>query len=166
MPALPSTPAPDLPTARCLLQTAPDTPPTGQVVLTHVDRAIRVRALTTVQGETFIVALDSRQSLNGCYGFVLEDGRCIQIIQAEETLLEITGDITRYAWHIGSLNLPCQIEGTRLLMQHNPQVQALLDQMGAKTRRISAPFSPEPAQHIAHNHSHSHVDPTPKGDPF
>lgn len=159
----------DLPPARRVLYNAPTHPPIDQVVLTQSERAIRVRALTTVKGDTFVVELPNRQSLEACFGFELEDGRSIAIVKAPEQVLEVRGDIARFAWHIGNQSLPCQIGADRLLVPYSPAVDALLHSLGAQTRRIDAPFSPEEMPH----HDHAHHDDTEKaapppitGDPF
>ncbi len=166
----------DFPTARRLLRDTPEVPSHGRVVLSHLDRAIRVRALTTEHGETFVVDLPERTALDGYFGFALEDGRVIEIIYAEEQLLEVRGDLARYAWHLGALNLHCQVEDTRLLIQQNADVEALLQQLGAKITSVSEPFSPEPPLALGHHH-HAHqshirdaMDNAPQsgssGDPF
>jgi urease accessory protein len=142
------------------------------------DRAVRVRSLTTVHDETFIVDLSERTQLDDYFGFELEDGRIIQIIHADEDLLEVRGNLTRLAWHFGALNLPVQIEVDRLLVQHSPVAEILLQHLGAAFRIVSEAFAPEAPVHIDHHHHHHpHADPvqatTPPatyapttGDPF
>ena len=142
----------DLPPARRLLHKAPAGPAYDIVVLALADRAIRVRALTTVHDETFIVDLPERVSLDGCFGFELDDGRVIEIIHAEESLIEVRGDLLRYCWHIGTRGLSCQIEADRLLLQRNPEIESVLTQLGATMTPVSEPFSPEKPIHMHHHH--------------
>lgn len=164
----------ELPPARCLLFKAPTKPAYDVVVLPLADRAIRVRALTTVHDETFVVDLPERVSLDDCFGFELEDGRVIEIIHAEEALIEVRGDILRYCWHIGARMLPCQIEADRLLVYRNPEIEAVLLQLGARLAPVSEPFSPENPVHVHHHHAGASnarkhaIQPLPPilGDPF
>ncbi|MGB3278310.1 MAG: urease accessory protein UreE [Pseudorhodobacter sp.] len=166
----------ELPPARQLLDMAPEGPCYAEVVLTQADREIRVRALTTTAGETFIVDLPERRRLDGAFGFVLEDGRIIQITYAREPLLEIRGDLARYAWHIGACNLQCQIEPDRLLVQFHPAIDSLMRALGAQLQRVDEPFVPEAPIRLPHSHQHSGSSqsppknmpslPLPEGDPF
>lgn len=148
----------DLPPSHRLVRQAPATPCYDLVVLPHHERALRVRALATVHDETFIVDLPERTDLSGYFGFELEDGRVIQIIHAEEELLEVQGDLTRFAWHLGALNMVVQIEKNRLLVHRTEVAETLLKQLGARFRPVSEPFWPEPPVHIAHHHHHTHAE--------
>ncbi|MDN5786296.1 urease accessory protein UreE [Pseudorhodobacter sp.] len=169
----------DLPVVKCLLAQAPDRPSHGRVLLSRQDRSIRLRALTTVQGETFVLDLGQRISLDGQFGFELEDGRVIEIIHAEEPLIEARGDIARLAWHLGTLHLQCQIEADRILIADGRDARALLIKLGATIAEVSETFAPEP--HGIHAHVHTapqaSVKPEsvtapvawpalPRGDPF
>lgn len=166
----------DLPPCRRLVRDAPESPPYDLVVLAHQDRALRVRSLTTVHDETFIVDLPERTVLDGYFGFALEDGRIIELVHAKEELLEVRGDLTRIAWQLGALNMVVQIEDTRLLVQRSPTAETLLQKLGAAYRCVSEPFAPEAAVRIDHHHHHAsentqHSLPqadktTTTGDPF
>jgi urease accessory protein len=74
----------------------------------------------------------------------LDDGRLIEVIAAEEPVVEITGPaLTRFAWHIGNRHTPCQIEQDRLLIRQDHVIEAMLTQLGATLRRAIEPFTPE-----------------------
>ena len=99
---------PDLPPALRLLKTAPAACD-DRVVLTYDERLLRRKRLKTQQGQGFLVDLPEVTNLDLFWGFELEDGRTIQVMPAEEAVLEVTGpDLARYAWHIGNRHTPCE----------------------------------------------------------
>ena len=71
------------------------------------------------------------------------DGRLIEVIAAEEELMEVQGDLHRYAWHIGNRHAPCQIEGDRLLIRRDHVLRAMLEWLGAVVKDVVEPFTPE-----------------------
>ncbi len=123
--------------------------------LNYNERFLRRKVLTTVQGARFLVDLPHTTSLNHGDAFELEDGRLIEVIAAKEALLEITGDLTRLAWHIGNRHMPCQIEPTRLLIQQDKVIRDMLQKLGAKLQEVSEPFTPEGGAY-GHGRTHSH----------
>ena len=133
---------PDLPPARTLLQTAPATC-YDLVVLTYDERLIRRKRLTTVHDETFLVDLPNVTNLDDFWGFQLDDGRTIQVVAAEESLLQITGDLPRLCWHIGNRHTPCQVEPNRLLIRRDHVLENMLRQLGATITLVTEPFTPE-----------------------
>jgi len=71
--------------------------------------------------------------------------------------LEVTApDLIRVAWHIGNRHTPCQIESTRLVIQRDHVIRDMLDKIGAKTREIDEPFTPEGGAY-GHGRTHSHA---------
>ena len=154
---------PDLPPARTLLTHAP-APTHDSVVLAHDDRLIRRKRLVTRRGAGFLVDLPSVTNLDDHWGFQLDDGRAIQVLPAEEALLQITGDLPRLCWHIGNRHTPCQIEATRLLIRRDPVLEAMLRQLGAGLARVNAPFTPEGGAYgKGRTMGHGHA---PEGDTF
>ena len=133
---------PDLPAARTLLTHAPNTT-YDVVVLGYDERLLRRKRLVTVHEEGFLVDLPTVTNLDDFWGFELEDGRCIQVLPAEEPLLQITGDLPRLCWHIGNRHTPAQIEPTRLLIRRDHVLEAMLRQLGATITLITEPFTPE-----------------------
>ena len=129
----------------------------GLTTLTYDQRFLRRKVLTTVHNERFLVDLAHTTSLNHNDAFVLTDGRLIEVIAAEEDLIEVTGeDLVRLAWHIGNRHTPCQIETHRLLIQHDHVIAEMLDKIGAKVRPVSEPFTPEGGAY-GHGRTHSHA---------
>lgn len=133
------------------------TPAHDLVTLTYDQRFLRRKVLTTVHGLCFLVDLEHTTSLNHGDALELEDGRLIEVIAAEEDLLEITGpDLVRLAWHIGNRHMPCQIEADRLLIQRDHVIRDMLNHLGATLREVSEPFTPEGGAY-GHGRTHAHA---------
>ncbi|MDQ2090866.1 urease accessory protein UreE [Marimonas arenosa] len=127
-----------------------------RVRLTYDERFLRRKVLTAVSGERFVVDLERTTSLGSGDALALEDGRLISVVPAEEDLLEVTGDLTRLAWHIGNRHMPCQIESGRLLIQRDHVIQEMLEKLGAGLRMVCEPFTPEGGAY-GHGRTHSHA---------
>ena len=142
------------------------------VALTYDQRLLRRKKLTCATGEVFFVDLPHTQSVMAGQGFLLEDGRVVAVVAADEALLSVSGrTLLHYAWHIGNRHTPCEIASDRLIIQRDPVLKAMLAQLGADVSDIVAPFSPEggayghgrtmghdhgaPHDH-AHDHAHTH----------
>lgn len=154
---------PDLPHAVALHSqgTGPDRTPYDLVVLSYDERILRRRRLLTVHDEGFFVDLPQTTGLDQGDRFELADGRLIEVIAAEEDLLEITGDLPRLCWHIGNRHTPCQFDGDRILIRQDHVLEAMLRQLGATLRHVSEPFGPEGGAYghgrtMGHDHGHSH----------
>ena len=114
------------------------------VVLTYDERFLRRKRLETVHQETFVVNLAQVTHVDHGDAFLLADGRLIEVIAAEEPLLEITGPHLAFvAWHIGNRHTPCQIGPDRLLIRQDHVLEAMLLQLGAQLSRSMEPFTPE-----------------------
>jgi urease accessory protein len=114
------------------------------VTLSYDERFLRRKRLTTVHDLSFMVNLAETTSLQDRDLLELDDGRLIEVIAAEEPVVEITGPaLTRFAWHIGNRHTPCQIEQDRLLIRQDHVIEAMLTQLGATLRRAIEPFTPE-----------------------
>lgn len=129
-------------------------------VLTYEERFLRRKVITTAHDETILIDLEHTTSLDHGDALLLEDGRFIKVIAAEEPLLQITGDdLVRLAWHVGNRHTPCQIERERLLIQADPVIGHMLEHLGAKVTPVSEPFIPEGGAYgHGRTHSHEHVN--------
>ena len=128
-----------------------------QIKLDYEARFLRRKVLTSKSGLTFLVDLEHTTSLDQGDAFLLSDGRLIDVIAAKEPLLEITGDLTRLAWHIGNRHTPCQMEENRLLILNDRVIADMLAKLGATTREIHEPFTPEGGAYgHGRTHGHSH----------
>lgn len=126
------------------------------VTLTYEDRFLRRTVFTTAQGERFLVDLEHTTSLNHGDAFELSDGRFIEVIAAEEPLLEVRGDLTRLAWHIGNRHTPAQIEAHRILIQRDHVLRDMLEKLGAELAEVIEPFQPEGGAY-GHGRTHGHA---------
>lgn len=128
-----------------------------QVTLSYDARFLRRKVLTTSAGLQFLVDLSQTSSLGRGDAFKLSDGRLVEVVPAAESLLEVTGDLTRLAWHIGNRHTPCQVEETRLLIQKDHVLRDMLEKLGATLREVEAPFTPEGGAYgHGRTHGHSH----------
>lgn len=126
------------------------------VVLAWAERHFRHRRLQAVHGDEFDVALPALVRVDHGDAFELPDGTRFEIIAAEEPLVEVGGPrLALYAWQVGLVRAPCQIEDDRLLIRPDPALEAVLQAHGATLRAVSEPFDPvsgPPAAAPPHNH--------------
>lgn len=163
----------DLPAATILVPKTRRGPqlPYDVVTLGYDARFLRRKRLVTAHGEGFLVDLPETTNLSEGDCFQLADGRLIEVISAEEKLIEVRAtDLPRLAWHIGNRHTPCQIEADRLLIREDHVLEQMLRQLGAVLRKIEEPFTPEGGAyghgrtmghdhgHIHHHSSHRHQD--------
>lgn len=147
--------------------------PFDMAVLAHDERALRRRLVTLAGGGEVLVDLPQTVALESGDVLVLEDGRLVEVVAAEEELYEITGrdiaHLLEMCWHIGNRHLPCQIVAEdglprRLLIGRDPVIGDMLKGLGATVRMVAAPFSPLRGayggdghhHHHGHGHGHSH----------
>lgn len=151
----------DLPPAIRLLTEAPERCH-DLVVLTYDQRLMRRKRLVTVHDEGFMVDLPAVTNLDPYWGFELADGRCIQIVAAEESVLVVTGDLPRLAWHIGNRHTPCEITPHYLVIREDPVLEGMLRGLGATILRSSRPFAPEGGAYgTGRTMGHAHGPDTP-----
>ncbi|MGB0498401.1 MAG: urease accessory protein UreE, partial [Rubricella sp.] len=106
--------------------------------LTYEDRFLRRKRLRAASGTEFMLDLAHTESLNHGDALRLSDGRLVEIVAAEEPLLEITGEsLTRLAWHIGNRHTPAQIEEGRILIQEDHVLADMLAKLGASVTRVT-----------------------------
>ncbi|AJE48106.1 urease accessory protein UreE [Celeribacter indicus] len=132
------------------------------VSLSYDQRLLRRKKLTTGRGAVIFVDLPQTVSVAEGDAFRTEAGALVAVRAAEEALFEVTGpDVTRYAWHIGNRHTPCEIAPDRLVIQRDPVLRAMLEQLGATVTEIVAPFSPEGGAYghgrtMGHDHGPAH----------
>src|SRR5258707_14892822 len=143
------------------------------------DRHRRRMAMTGTRGLEFLLDLENATVLRGGDALVLDDGRMIEVVAAQEPLIEIRGadpqHLVRLAWHLGNRHLPTQITARGLRIRRDHVIEAMVKGLGARVIEIEAPFDPEggayaggshvhapetdPHHHAAHDHSsHDHGD--------
>ena len=127
------------------------------VVLDYEARFLRRKVLTATSGLRFLVDLSRTTSVDQTGAFVLDDGRVVGVVAAEEELLQVKGDLTRLAWHIGNRHTPCQIETGRLLVRRDHVMRDMLERLGATVTEVTEPFTPEGGAYgQGRTHSHAH----------
>ncbi len=137
--------------------------PADHVSLTYEDRFLRRKVLTLASGQQLLVDLPQTTSLNHHGALITTDNTEIRIDAAPEPLLEVTGTaLHRIAWHIGNRHTPAQIEDTRILIQRDHVMADMLSKIGATTREVTEPFTPEGGAYghgrtHGHDHAHSHT---------
>lgn len=153
---------PTLPPANAIVRAPLSGPVHDLVSLTYHERMIRRKRLTSAHDESFIVDLAETVSLDHGDGFVLTDGRLIEVIAAPEALMRVTGDLPRLAWHIGNRHAPCQIGPDALIIQADKVLRGMLAGLGATVTDITAPFTPDGGAYghgrtLGHGHAgHAH----------
>lgn len=138
--------------------------PFDLVVLDHEERHLRRKRLTLVHEDHVMVDLPQPVLLEHGDALVLDDGRLVEVIAAEEDLLEIVAGpgvlLGELAWHIGNRHLAAQIEPERILILRDHVIRAMLQGLGARVQDISEPFQPTKGAYAGdgHGHSHGHSD--------
>jgi len=115
----------------------------GRVVLSYDERILRRKRLMTEGGASFLVDLAQTTSLDEGDAFVLDDGRHVAVVAAEEPVVRIEGELARLAWHIGNRHTPCQIAPDHLVIRQDHVLEGMLKGLGAQTLHVIAPFRPE-----------------------
>lgn len=134
--------------------------PAGTLRLDHAARHLRRKLVTTDQGEEIMVDLPEPVLFADGDRLVLQDGRSVAIVAAEEELYEVKPGpacpLRHLAWHLGNRHLPAQIDKTRILIQRDHVIRAMLEGLGASVREVVARFQPVHGAYHAHGHDHGH----------
>ncbi len=134
--------------------------PAGTLRLDHAARHLRRKLVTTDQGEAIMVDLPEPVLFADGDRLVLQDGRSVAIVAAEEELYEVFPGprcpLRHLAWHLGNRHLPAQIDETRILIQRDHVIRAMLEGLGASVREVLARFQPVHGAYHAHGHDHGH----------
>ena len=122
------------------------------IELTHDQRHLRRRLLTSEGGRQFLVDLGAATVVSAGECFMLDDGSAIAVRAAREKLIEASApSLARLAWHIGNRHIPCQIESRRILVCRDHVTADLLHRLGATLCEVEEPFCPEAG---AYDHAH------------
>jgi urease accessory protein len=129
-------------------------------VLDSQQRHLRRKLIGLKNGDEVLVDLENPVQLKDRDCLVLEDGRLVEVIAADEDLMEVraktTQHLTKLAWHIGNRHLEAQIEEHRILIRPDHVIAHMLEHHGATVRRVREPFSPEHGAYHSHGHAHEH----------
>ncbi|CAG1014337.1 MAG: urease accessory protein UreE [Rhizobiaceae bacterium] len=128
--------------------------PFDLVVLPQDERHLRRRVLTLQHGDKLFVDLAEPTMLGDRDVLVLDDGRHVEIVAADEELYEIRGrdtvHLAELAWHIGNRHLPAQVEAGRILIARDHVIKAMLEGLGATVADIREHFSPLRGAYAGH----------------
>jgi urease accessory protein len=130
------------------------------VVLAHDERHLRRKVLRLEHGEEMLIDLEAAVSLEHGDVLILDDGKLVEVIAAEEELLAVLPQnaihLSELCWHIGNRHLAAQIEERRVLVLNDHVIKAMLEGLGAHVHIVSEPFHPARGAYGGHAHSHHH----------
>jgi urease accessory protein len=133
------------------------------VTLDYDARHRRRIRLTTDGGHDVLLDLPKAVPIAHGDGLMLEDGRWLRVVAADESLIEVrAGDaaqLARIAWHLGNRHLPAEIAEGVIRIRPDHVIEAMLVHLGAEVARVTAPFQPEGgayASEQSHGHPHAH----------
>jgi urease accessory protein len=117
-------------------------------------------------GEKVALVVERGRLLRGGEQVRLEDGRYVEIVALDESLLEaVSGDplaIAKAAYHLGNRHVAVEFvkDGLRFLADH--VLGEMVAGLGLKVKAIDAPFEPEGG---AYGHRHAHGGEAPPSTP-
>lgn len=144
--------------ARTLIRACDPRRATDRVTLDYEGRFLRRRTLTTDGGGALLVDLAEATSLDDGDALATEAGALVAVRAAPEPLIEARApaqDLVRLAWHVGNRHAPAQIEPGRILVRADPVMADMLARLGAATRAVTEPFTPERGAY-GHGRTHGH----------
>jgi urease accessory protein len=131
-----------------------------RVILAFVDRHRRRLRLVTESGSPFLLDLPRVQHLADGDGLELDDGGYVRVCAAPERVLEIEADgpaeLLRVAWHLGNRHLPVQALDGKLRIRDDHVIAQMVEGLGGRITRLSAPFDPETGAYAGAEHGHDH----------
>lgn len=135
--------------------------PFDVAVLAHDERHLRRRLIGLRHGGKVLVDLPEAVALGDGDMLVLDDGRRVGIVAAEEELYDVrargTRPLAELAWHIGNRHLAAAIEADRILILRDHVIKAMLEGLGATVVDIAEPFEPVRGAYSGHGHAHEHA---------
>jgi len=150
--------------------------PFDSIILPHDGRYRRRVTMRTEGDLVFLLDLPEATRLMHGDGLLLEDGRIIAVVAAEEPVVEITANdphhLARIAWHLGNRHLPTELLPDRLRILPDAVIEDMVRGLGGTAQRTEARFEPEGGAygqaaahhghgdhyhgHGAHGHAHPH----------
>ena len=128
-----------------------------RLVLTFEQRQkSRLRARAD-SGEEVALILERGRLRRGGERVAAADGRVFEIVSAPEKLLHIESDeIARVAYHLGNRHVPVQVGEGFLRIAEDHVLEEMVKRLGARVRRVEAPFEPEAGAYDGEGHHHHH----------
>ncbi|MBI3451365.1 MAG: urease accessory protein UreE [Rhodospirillales bacterium] len=134
------------------------------VTLAYDDRHRRRMRLTTDEGAALLLDLPQAVVLRDGDGLALDGGGYVVVRAAAEDIVEVTAAtpelLARLAWHIGNRHFPTEIHSDCIRIRDDHVMVAMVEGLGARVRRVRAPFNPEGGAYAPaadrHEHTHDH----------
>lgn len=134
-------------------------PPTERLVLPFEMRCKRRLRTRLASGEEAGLFLQDATVLRGGDRLRANDGRVVEVVAAEEPLMEVRCDdavqLARLAYHLGNRHVAVDVGPGRLRFAADPVLAQMLAGLGAKVAEITAPFEPEGGAY-GHGRAHAH----------
>ena len=122
--------------------------------------------LTLDDGERAAVLLERGRVLHHGDRVITQDGREVEIIAAEEALLEACSAdavlIARAAYHLGNRHVAVQVMPGRLRFLNDHVLGEMVEKLGLPVKAVSAAFEPEGG---AYGNHHAHGSQSPPLQP-
>jgi urease accessory protein len=137
------------------------------ITLDHQARHRRRMTMTADNGLEFLLDLGAAAILEDGDALKLDDGRLVQVLAADEDLIEITTEnplrLMKLAWHLGNRHVPAEINADALYIAPDHVLVEMVRGLGGKAEPVKRPFRPErgayhehaePARDVMHVHGH------------
>lgn len=109
-------------------------------------------------GEEVAVMLPRGEILRGGDLVTTSDGRIVEVIAQPENVLNVEGvtpaALARIAYHLGNRHVPVEVGDGYLRLGDDHVLQRMLEGLGAKVSRTTAPFEPEAGAYGGAGHEH------------
>ncbi|WP_342593622.1 urease accessory protein UreE [Ancylobacter gelatini] len=137
-----------------------------KVVLPHDGRHRRRIAMRGEGDVVFLLDFAEATRLKDGDGLLLDDGRTVAVVAAEEPVAEIVArdpyHLARLAWHLGNRHVPAELLADRIRIARDPVLEEMARGLGAQVNVVDASFEPEGGAyeaaeahgHQAHGHEH------------
>jgi urease accessory protein len=131
------------------------------------DARCKSRLLVTLNnGEQAALITERGRALRGGERVTLADGREVEIVSAEESLVEAVSDdpllIAKAAYHLGNRHVAVQLMPDRLRFSSDHVLSDMVAGLGLRVSALVAPFEPEGG---AYGHTHAHGSEMPASRP-
>jgi urease accessory protein len=109
-------------------------------------------------GEEVGVMLPRGEILRGGDLVTASDGRVIEVASQPEKLLHVQSenpvDLAKIAYHLGNRHVPVEVGNGYLRIAEDHVLERMVEGLGAKVTRVTAPFEPEPGAYGGVGHEH------------
>jgi urease accessory protein len=111
-----------------------------------------------VSGEEVGVVLPRGEILRGGDLVTASDGRVIEVASQPEKLLHVESEkplgLAKIAYHLGNRHVPVEVGDGYLRIAEDHVLERMVEGLGAKVTRVTAPFEPEAGAYGGVGHEH------------